>query len=99
MFWQQCGQTVPQGADSCPKCRASTGKTAALTMGVGLAAKVTIGFMGFVVVCTYLWVTYLVERTAVIPLWAAICFIAEGLHRLVTRRWIDFRGRTGRFLR
>jgi hypothetical protein len=99
MFCQQCGQTIPQGADLCAECRASTGKTAALLTGGGLAAKVTIGFMGFVAVCTYLWVTFLVESTVVIPLWAAICFIAEGLHRLVTRRWISFRGPTGRFLR
>lgn len=99
IFCQQCGQTLPQGANSCTKCRGSTRKTVALATGIGLAAKVTIGFMGFVAICAYLWVIFLAERVALIHLWTAVCFIAEGLYWLVTRRWIDFRSRTGRFLR
>ena len=78
-----------------------------------MAAWITIGLMILVAIFsvivafsgnttedgTFEWVKFLAEASSFIPVCAVIFLVAEGLHKVTTQSWIDFRGPTGRFLR
>ncbi len=109
-----CGQTLPGESRFCENCGAGVGKEArAAAKGVSIAAWVTIGVIAILAFFgvagafignideegNFSWVKFVLECTVAIPLSLVIYGIAQALHWLVTRRWMDFRGRRGRFLR
>ena len=113
MFCPECGKDLPETAKFCEGCGTSIAKVTS-PKKVSMAAWITIGLMilgsFFAVIAalggnttedgTFPLAAFLIESiVGVVILGLVIFLVAQGVHKLATQRWIDFRGPTGQFLR